>query len=109
MKDELFRMADSGITADELTRTIGSVAGGSALALENSDARMIRLGRAELNTGEFVDRDEGLARLSEVTREAVQSMAEDLANEPLSAVVVGAVPEGMAEGLAHESRVASGR
>jgi predicted Zn-dependent peptidase len=109
MKDELFRMADSGITADELSRTIGSVAGGSALALENSDARMIRLGRAELNTGEFVDRDEGLARLSQVTREAVQSMAEDLANGPLSAVVVGAVPEGMAESLTEEPRVATGR
>jgi predicted Zn-dependent peptidase len=74
---------------------------------ENSDARMIRLGRAELNTGEFVDRDEGLARLSQVTREAVQSIAEDLANEPLSAVVVGAVPEGMAESL-EEPRVPRG-
>lgn len=94
MKQELVSLAESGITAEELARTKGSVAGASALALEDSDTRMIRLGRSELTTGEFFDRDEGLARLALVNREAVQSIAQDLAAEPLSAVVVGAVEEG---------------
>ena len=108
MKQELLTLAESGITAEELSRTKGNVAGGSALALENSDARMIRLGRAELTTGEFLDRDEGLARLSEVDRGAVQTIAQQLAREPLSAVVVGAVAEGVAESLAHDPRVTAG-
>jgi len=108
MKQELLTLAESGITAEELSRTKGNVAGGSALALENSDARMIRLGRAELTTGEFLDRDEGLARLSEVDRGSVQTMAQELAQEPLSAVVVGAVAEGVAESLAHDPRVTAG-
>ena len=108
MKQELLTLAESGITAEELSRTKGNVAGGSALALENSDARMIRLGRAELTTGEFLDRDEGLARLSEVDRGSVQTMAQELAQEPLSAVVVGAVAEGVAERLAHDPRVTAG-
>jgi len=69
---------------------------------------MIRLGRAELTTGEFLDRDEGLARLSEVDRGSVQTMAQELAQEPLSAVVVGAVAEGVAESLAHDPRVTAG-
>ena len=49
-------MAEHGITEDELRRTIGNMAGASALALESSDTRMMRLGRSELSTGEFVDR-----------------------------------------------------
>ena len=105
LKQELVRLADSGITEEELLRTKGSVAGGSALALENSDARMVRLGRAELSTGEFLDRDAGLARLAEVDRDAVQAVAQNLASEPLSAVVVGAVTPGTAESIAHDPRI----
>jgi predicted Zn-dependent peptidase len=108
MKQELLRLADRGITEEELSRTKGNVAGGSALALENSDARMVRLGRAELTTGEFLDRDEGLARLAEVDSASVKKIAQELAVEPLSAVVVGAVAKGVAEGIAHDPREASG-
>jgi predicted Zn-dependent peptidase len=97
MKGELHSLAESGITESELARTKGSVSGASALGLENSDARMIRLGRAELVSGEFVDRDEGLARLHAVDRDAVQSIAQELAARPLSAVVVGAVAEGIVD------------
>jgi len=108
MKQELLRLADRGITEEELSRTKGNVAGGSALALENSDARMVRLGRAELTTGEFLDRDEGLARLAGVDSASVKKIAQELAVEPLSAVVVGAVAKGVAEGIAHDPREASG-
>jgi predicted Zn-dependent peptidase len=99
MRDELFSLAGEGITAEELARTRGNIAGASALALESSDARMMRLGRSELSTGEFVDRDEGLLRLSLVERDDVQALAQELVSTPLAAVVVGAVKDGIVDGV----------
>lgn len=99
MSDELVAIAGEGITADELARTRGNIQGASALALESSDARMMRLGRSELSTGEFVDRDEGLVRLSKVELPDVQALAQELLSTPLSAVVVGAVKDGIVDGV----------
>lgn len=93
MRDELHRMAEHGITEDELRRTIGNMAGASALALESSDTRMMRLGRSELSTGEFVDRDEALVRLGQVGLDDVAVLAGELASSAMSGVVVGAVAE----------------
>jgi predicted Zn-dependent peptidase len=97
MTTELRAIAEQGITPDELSRTRGNIAGASALALESSDARMMRLGRSELSTGEFVDRDEGLERLSRVELSDVQALAVELLSTPLSAVVVGAVKDGIVD------------
>ena len=46
-------------------RAIGQLGGASALALEDSDTRMSRLGRSELTLGEFLDLDETLRRLAQ--------------------------------------------
>ena len=46
-RQELQRVADSGITEEERERALGQISGSSALALEDSDTRMGRLGRAE--------------------------------------------------------------
>jgi predicted Zn-dependent peptidase len=91
--DEVHRIADSGISEVELARAVGQLSGGSALALEDSDTRMTRLGRAELSTGEFVDLDETLRRLALVTAEDVRALAADLTAHPLSICAVGAVDD----------------
>ena len=90
-KAELARLADQGITEEELERTLGQVAGSSALALEDSDTRMSRLARAEMTSGEFYDLDMSLERYAAVTNEEIQSMAQTLAAQPLQIVAVGAV------------------
>jgi len=107
MTTELTSIAQEGITAEELTRTRGNIAGASALALESSDARMMRLGRSELSTGEFVDRDEGLLRLSQVDLGDVQTLAQELLSTPLSAVVVGAVKDGIVDGVIEKDTIRS--
>jgi predicted Zn-dependent peptidase len=84
-------IVDEGITAEEFERTRGNLQGSSSLALESTEARMVRLGRSELHLGEFVDRDEALRRLDLVTLEDVKELAVELAGKPLSAVAVGAV------------------
>lgn len=93
MRSELERLADGGVTADELQRATGQLAGASALALEDSSTRMSRLGRAELTMGEFIDLDEAMRRVKRVTDADIRSLASELADRPLSLVAVGAVDD----------------
>jgi predicted Zn-dependent peptidase len=82
-------LAESGISAGELRRAVGQLSGSSALALEDSDVRMSRLGRAEIGTGEFVDLDEQIRRFEAVTAEGVQALAAELLARPRSVTAVG--------------------
>jgi len=91
MLDELDRLADDGITDDEHRRALGQLGGAAALALEDSDTRMNRLGRAELSLGEFVDLDTSLERIARVSADDVRQLAGLLRSGPLSTVVVGDV------------------
>lgn len=93
MLAELHRVADGGVTAEELRRAVGQVSGAAALALEDSDTRMSRLGRAEITLGEFIDLDESLRRLEVVTTEDVRELAGGLAAGPVSIVAVGNVDD----------------
>lgn len=95
MLEEFRRIAIGGVTPAEMDRAKGQMAGASALALEDSDTRMSRLGRAEITLGEFADLDEALRRLDRVTAEDVVALAGDLVSRPLSIAVVGTAEEEM--------------
>ena len=99
MRDLFMEIVEGGITRHEWERTRGNLQGSSSLALESTDARMVRLGRSELHMGEFVDREEALRRLDLVTLDDVQSLAAELARNPLSAVTVGAVNDSVLDVL----------
>lgn len=88
---ELRKIAAEGITEEERDRTLGQVAGSSALALEDSDTRMGRLAKAELGTGEFVDLDSSLERYEAVTADEIRGVASELASRQLTLVAVGEV------------------
>jgi predicted Zn-dependent peptidase len=100
MLDELRRLASDGVTADELRRAVGQLSGGAALAREDSDTRMSRLGRAEITLGEFADLDESLRRLHLVTVDDVRDLATDLAGRPVSVAAVGSLTDDVFAGLA---------
>ncbi len=99
MVSEFRRLAADGISDDELRRAIGQLGGASALALEDSDTRMSRLGRSELTLGEFLDLEETLHRLHKVTRKGVRELAQHLVERPLAVAAVGAVDESTLSGL----------
>ncbi|WP_144764094.1 pitrilysin family protein [Curtobacterium sp. 9128] len=88
---EFAKMVDDGITDDELRRAKGQIEGAVTLSLEDSDARMTRLGRAELGTGEFTDLETALARVDRVTTGDVLDLARDLLTRPRVTAVVGDV------------------
>ncbi|MCU1439783.1 MAG: Zinc protease [Rhodoglobus sp.] len=100
MLSEFARLAEGGVSADELARAVGQLSGASALALEDSDTRMSRLGRSEITTGEFVDLDESLRRLATVTAESVRELAEELVSRPVSIAAVGTIDAQALSGLA---------
>jgi predicted Zn-dependent peptidase len=67
-----------GISEDELDRAKGSMRGGLALALEDANSRMVRLGRDELAGLPHLSVDERLQRLDRVSLADVQKVAQDL-------------------------------
>ncbi|GAA2222646.1 pitrilysin family protein [Herbiconiux moechotypicola] len=93
MLDELRRLASDGITADELARAHGQLSGSAALALEDSDTRMSRLGRSELTLGEFVDLDESVRRLNGVTADDVRELADTISSGTVSIAAVGPIAD----------------
>lgn len=99
MLEEFTKLGEAPVTAEEISRAVGQLRGASALALEDSDSRMSRLGRSELTLGEFVDLDASIARISAVTADGIQDLARELSSRPLSIAAVGAVTDDMFSGL----------
>jgi predicted Zn-dependent peptidase len=94
---ELEKVAESGITQDELALAKGNISGSLALKFETNQARMSRLASAEIVSGEFMDLDETIARFDDVVLSEVQALARDLIEKPRSIVAVGDVTEDMFE------------
>ncbi|MGA7097939.1 MAG: insulinase family protein, partial [Acidimicrobiia bacterium] len=90
----LAKVAEEGITPAELERAKGSMRGGLALALEDPNSRMVRLGRDELVGMPHLSVDERLAKLDAVTLDDVQVVAADLYGEQRMIGAVGPFDEG---------------
>ncbi|WP_331271987.1 M16 family metallopeptidase [Motilibacter aurantiacus] len=88
-REQLELVAASGITRDELVRGQGQLRGGLVLGLEDTGARMSRLGKAELVYGELAGIDAVLAQISAVTLDDVQAVAQDLLTVTPTLAVVG--------------------
>ncbi|HEY4268236.1 MAG TPA: pitrilysin family protein [Galbitalea sp.] len=99
MLSEFRGIAARGVSDEEMRRASGQLSGASALALEDSDTRMSRLGRSELTLGEFLDLDESLRRIAMVTANDVRALAEELVSRPISIAAVGTVPDDAFTGL----------
>ena len=89
IREELAKVVEHGITPEELERAKGSMRGGLALALEDSNSRMVRLGRDELAGMPHLSVDERLEKLEAVDLDAVKSVAADVYGAPTR--VMGAV------------------
>jgi predicted Zn-dependent peptidase len=89
IRDELAKVVAEGITEVELERAKGSMRGGLALSLEDSNSRMVRLGRDELSGLPHLSVDERLEKLDNVDLAAVKQVAEDTYGLPVR--VMGAV------------------
>ena len=93
MLEEFTKLANDGITADELELAKGNINGGMALKFESTQARMSRLVGTELINGEFYDLDATIEQFNAVTAEDVRALAADLLTRSRSIVAVGDIGE----------------
>ena len=88
IQTEIDQLVSAGVTTDELDRAKGNMRGGMALALEDPNSRMVRLGRDELTRMEHLSVDERIQRVEAVTASEVQEVAETVLS---GTKVIGAV------------------
>jgi predicted Zn-dependent peptidase len=89
--DELSRLREDGVTADELERSKENVKGRIVLSLESTAARMNRLGTAVLSGLPLLSLDEVVERIEAVSLDDVNGLMRALlAPERLSAAAIGA-------------------
>ena len=89
IRQVLADVADDGLGADEVEAAKSQLRGASILATEDAQARMSRLGRSELITGELLLASDIHERIDSVDLEAVNSVARDLLTQPLTLTAVG--------------------
>lgn len=89
VREVLETVADQGLSEAEVRRGRGQLRGDLVLGLEDSAARMSRLGRGELNYGRHDSVQRTLERIDAVTVEDVAELARDLLSRPLSTAIVG--------------------
>jgi predicted Zn-dependent peptidase len=88
IRAEIDGVVEHGITPAEMDRAKGSIRGGLALAMEDANSRMVRLGRDEMVGATHLSVDERIGRIEEVTLEDVHKVAGEILT---TMNVVGAV------------------
>ena len=96
--EEIERMITDGVTAAELDRAKGHMRGALALSMEDTNTRMIRLGRNQLFGLPHLPLDERLARVEAVTRADIEDIAARNLTGPRVVGAVGPVPAREFEG-----------
>jgi predicted Zn-dependent peptidase len=90
---ELERLAQGGMTPREMAVARGHLRGDLALSLEDSAARMSRIGRSLLLHGEVLSVEEIAERIESVVLEQVNEIAARVLGAPRSLAVVGPFDE----------------
>ena len=88
-RDELAKVASSGVRDEEVSRGKGMYKGALVLGLEDTGSRMSRLGKGELLYNDVMSVDEILARVDAVTPDDIRAVAADVLSGPRSLAVVG--------------------
>ena len=88
LTEELQRLVTDGVTEEELERAKGHMRGALALAMEDTNTRMIRLGRNHIFGLPHLSLDERLARIEAMTR---SELADNAARTIQGPRVMGAV------------------
>jgi predicted Zn-dependent peptidase len=88
-RDEIAKVAEHGLSDDELARGKGQLRGSIVLGLEDPSSRMSRLGKSELVYPRLEPVEEILRSIGEVTHDEVRAVAADVLTRPRALGVVG--------------------
>jgi predicted Zn-dependent peptidase len=89
MEAEIARIGSEGITAEEMEAAKSHVRGAMALGLEDSGARMSRIGHARLVHGRVLSLDEIYDRLASMTLDQINDVAARWLRGPRTVATVG--------------------
>jgi predicted Zn-dependent peptidase len=89
MLAELEAVANGGLSEEEIERGKGQMRGGLVLGLENSEARMSRIGKSEITYGDVLGVDDILAEVDAVTAGDIAEVAAEVLTRPRALTVVG--------------------
>lgn len=89
IRDEIGKVVAEGISEEELERAKGAMRGGLALAMEDANSRMVRLGRDELVGAPHLSIDERIRKIDAVALDEVRTIATQVLTTPLVASAVG--------------------
>jgi predicted Zn-dependent peptidase len=88
-RDEVAKVAERGLTVEELARGKGQLRGSMVLGLEDTGSRMSRIGKSELVYEELLSVDDVLAEIDAVTLDDIRAVAQDILAQPMTLTVVG--------------------
>ncbi|MEU8544589.1 pitrilysin family protein [Streptomyces sp. NPDC048717] len=98
-RDELDKVAQDGLTDEEIGRAIGQLSGSTVLGLEDTGALMNRIGKSELCWGTQMSVDDMLGRIAAVTPDEVRAVARDVLEQRPSLSVIGPLKDKQADRL----------
>lgn len=84
----------TGLSAEELERAKGQVAGSMVLGQEDTGSRMVRIGKSELVYGEIKSMDEILANVRAVDDAAIAELASEIFSAQPTLAIVGPYKSG---------------
>ncbi len=88
-REQVYQVAEHGISADELARAQGQTRGSLHLGLEDTGSRMSRIGKSELIHGELLSVDEVIRRVEAVTLDDVRELARTLVGQGWALGAIG--------------------
>ncbi|MBA2529707.1 MAG: insulinase family protein [Euzebyales bacterium] len=89
VRTELDKALTDGLTAEELARAKGHLAGSTVLALEDTSSRMSRIGKALVTGAPLPSLDEIITSIEAVTADDVRHVAQVLLAGPWTLAMVG--------------------
>ncbi|MGV8082620.1 MAG: M16 family metallopeptidase [Coriobacteriia bacterium] len=102
--EEMGRIAEEGVTADELDRVRQAAMGQLVLGMESTRNRMQRLGRNEATGGEILSADEIIERYDAVTVDDVKRISAQVLSADKVLAVIGPFEAEELEPLVREDR-----
>jgi predicted Zn-dependent peptidase len=88
-RDEFAKVASTGLTVEELERGKGQLRGGLVMGLEDSSARMTRVGKAELVPGGLMSVEHSLREINAVTMDDVAEVSRLVLGGESTLAVIG--------------------
>lgn len=89
VQNTLKDIAKNGITEAEVARGQGQLRGGFVLGMEDTGARMTRIAKAEIVSGELPSVDQAIAAINSVSMSEIKTVATEILSQKPTIAVVG--------------------